>query len=228
MTKGEIDRLGTRLRTAPTPDDLRELDTYREEFVPIFRATIPALARDLGTAIVSRHKSARSILDKLERNAPTRLSTVQDIAGARIIVPTIADQDRITSELCARIETTQIVDRRSFPTYGYRAVHVLARFPLPFEFQVRTLAQHRWAQLSERLADQHGFELKYGGGPSHVVAALMTMSRFVADTEYLQTTGRARADGEVIDTDEAIEALERVQMLVGRRGEISEALRIDG
>lgn len=228
MTKGEIDRLGTRLRTAPTPEDLRELDMYREEFVPIFRASIPTLARDLGTAIVSRHKSARSILDKLERNAPTRLSTVQDIAGARIIVPTIADQDRITSELCARIETTQIVDRRSFPTYGYRAVHVLARFPLPFEFQVRTLAQHRWAQLSERLADLHGFELKYGGGPSHVVAALMTMSRFVADTEYLQTTGRARADGEVIDTDEAIEALERVQTLVGRRREISETLRIDG
>lgn len=228
MTNGEIDRLGVRLREGAAPEDLRELDRYRESFVPIFADTLPMLARELGTAVIGRHKSARSILDKLVRNAPTRLSSVQDIGGARIIVPTIADQDRITADLCALVETTQIIDRRSFPTYGYRAVHVLARFPLPFEFQIRTLAQHRWAQLSERLADQHGFELKYGGGPSHVVAALMTMSRFVADTEYLQTIGRARADGASIDTDEAIEALDRVQTLVGKRETLAETLRIHG
>jgi len=227
LTGAQIDRLGARLRTAPEADDLRELDAYRATFEPIFATTLPKLAAELDTAIVARHKSARSILDKLVRNAPTRLSSVQDIAGARIIVSTIAEQDRITAELCARIEKTQIVDRRSFPTYGYRAVHVLARFPLPFEFQVRTLAQHRWAQLSERLADKHGFDLKYGGGPSHVVAALMTMSRFGADNEYLQTAGRARADGATIDTDEALEALERVTAVVSRRTEILEALRFD-
>lgn len=45
--------------------------------------------------------------------------------------------------------------------------------------------QHNWAQLSERLADRYGFELKYGGGPGEVVAALAQYGDLLAGTELL-------------------------------------------
>lgn len=43
--------------------------------------------------------------------------------------------------------------------------------------------QHTWAQLSERLADRYGFELKYGGGPEEVRDALLEYAGFAAIVE---------------------------------------------
>ncbi len=49
------------------------------------------------------------------------------------------------------------------------AVHVVVReVGLPVEVQVRTDLQHVWAELSEKLADAFGSQLKYGGGPKEM------------------------------------------------------------
>ena len=44
------------------------------------------------------------------------------------------------------------------------------------EVQVRTVLQDVWAQLSEKLADRFGIEVKYGQGPHAVHSALDYMS----------------------------------------------------
>jgi len=51
--------------------------------------------------------------------------------------------------------------------HGYRAVHVIA-FPegVPVEIQVRTLWQHEWAELFEKLADRVGRRIRYGDPPA--------------------------------------------------------------
>lgn len=57
-------------------------------------------------------------------------------------------------------------DRRAEPSHGYRAVHVLVCVDgVRIEIQIRTLAQHMWANMMERLADRLGRQIRYGGAP---------------------------------------------------------------
>jgi ppGpp synthetase/RelA/SpoT-type nucleotidyltranferase len=70
-----------------------------------------------------------------------------------------------------------IVDRRPSPTYGYRAVHVIVEvLDRTVEIQVRTMLQHTWAELSEKLSDLVDPAIKYGGGPAHVKDLLLRSS----------------------------------------------------
>jgi ppGpp synthetase/RelA/SpoT-type nucleotidyltranferase len=60
----------------------------------------------------------------------------------------------------------RVVDRRVHPTFGYRAVHVIVKVGrCSCEIQVRTVPQHLWAEIVERLADLWGRDIRYGGGP---------------------------------------------------------------
>jgi putative GTP pyrophosphokinase len=184
-TKSQLDALGSRLRNdaEPAADDLVLLNRYRERFLPVSDAIVSALRAITPFSVDSRHKSIPLIVAKLRRRQPARLSAIQDIAGARIIVANGINQDDLIARLSERYPQCRIDDKRARPTHGYRAVHVVVTKPLPFEVQIRTTIEHNWAQLSERLADRYGFELKYGGGPAEVWEALLAYSAFLYDVE---------------------------------------------
>lgn len=79
-------------------------------------------------------------------------------------------QDGVAAEVAARFPTdpreAKIVDRRAATSHGYRAVHVVVSLDgVSIEVQVRTLLQHMWADLVERLADRLGRQIRYGGAP---------------------------------------------------------------
>src|ERR1035437_1163164 len=79
-----------------------------------------------------------------------------------------------------------LVDRRKQPSYGYRAVHIIATVQSkPVEIQVRTELQHLWAQLSERLSDARGSAIKYGGGDPDIRQRLSEMSNLIGSYEDL-------------------------------------------
>jgi ppGpp synthetase/RelA/SpoT-type nucleotidyltranferase len=199
MSKSQLDKLGSRLRNSIAPDDedLVLLDQYRERFKAVNDAVVSELGKLTTFAIESRHKSVPSIVAKLRRRQPARLSAIQDLAGARIIVPGLHAQDDLVRQLVAEYPDATLDDKRERPTYSYRAVHVIIHAPLPYEVQIRTEIQHAWAQLSERLADRHGFELKYGGGPPNVAQALAEYSEFGALVN-LVTDDRKAPSGETI------------------------------
>lgn len=91
---------------------------------------------------------------------------MQDIAGCRLVVRDVGGQERTVHKLVAALPESTVIDRRQRPTHGYRAVHVIATLGgKPIEIQVRTRLQDLWAQLSEKMADALGKDLKYGGGP---------------------------------------------------------------
>lgn len=91
---------------------------------------------------------------------------MQDVAGARIVVGHLAEQDRVVAAICSLISGSDVTDRRERPNHGYRAVHVVVLVDgRPVEIQVRTKWQHRWAQLVEKTADAVGREIRYGGAP---------------------------------------------------------------
>jgi len=113
-----------------------------------------------------------------------RLSQVQDIAGYRVVVADLEEQERVMATLVRAFAKVTVVDRRASPTYGYRAVHVIVEvLDRTVEIQVRTMLQHTWAELSEKLSDLVDPAIKYGGGPAHVKDLLLRSSSALGSVE---------------------------------------------
>jgi putative GTP pyrophosphokinase len=221
LSKSQLDRIGSRLRGSddPTDEDLTLLNRYRERFVDVTRSVVDVLREISSYPIETRHKSIPSIVAKLRRRQPARLSAIQDMAGARIVVPNVDAQNELIELICSRFPDASLDDKRLRPTFGYRAVHVVVNVPLPFEIQLRTDLEHAWAQLSERLADRYGFELKYGGGPESVRLALLEYADFAAAIERLAAGVRRGKATE--------ESLKSARSYFDRLPEIVETLRIE-
>jgi len=166
FSKSQIDRLGERLKTGMhTNDDLRMLDEYRHSFTEASEFVIQTI-RQLGQSPTPRlTKSTASIAEKLRRES-IRLSQMQDIAGCRIVLPTVVEQNQYIETLRGYFAKTTTKDLRVRPRFGYRAVHVIVEaFDKLIEVQVRSELQHLWAELSEKSADVLDPAIKYGGGP---------------------------------------------------------------
>ena len=111
ISKTQIDLLGDRLRRGfPSDTDLRILDDYRRSFGSAYELVVRTL-RELGLEPTGRPaKSTGALVEKLHRES-IRLSQVQDIAGCRVVVADIAEQDRV-------VEAAEPVNRNE--TVGYR------------------------------------------------------------------------------------------------------------
>lgn len=132
-----------------------------------------------------------------------RLSQIQDVAGCRLIVSDVQAQDRTVKALCGVFEHAKVIDRRVRASHGYRAVHVVVSVnDKGVEIQVRTQLQHLWAELSEKLSDVSGLELKYGGGDQSLRGILDRTSQLVADVGRLEVD----LDSRPLEAREAIEA----------------------
>jgi ppGpp synthetase/RelA/SpoT-type nucleotidyltranferase len=183
VNKSEVDRLGERLRGGITAEDLALLDTFRRGFREAYDAVVGRMRSEVGLELSGRPaKSTPAIVEKLRRTS-MRLTQMQDIAGCRVVVADIPAQGRLVTRLDQMFDVT-VVDRRTKPSHGYRAVHVVVRESgLPVEVQVRTELQHSWAELSEKLADAFGSDLKYGGGPEAIRRTLDDFSTLVSAFE---------------------------------------------
>lgn len=187
-SKTQIDRLGDRLRKREiTESDLRILDEFRHSFYEAYRFVISAIREEPGLELTGRPaKSTTSISEKLQRES-IRLTQVQDIAGCRLIVSGILEQERVVDLLTNLFEDAEIIDRRANPSHGYRAVHVIVtRGEKLVEIQVRTSYQHVWAELSEKLSDVFDPTIKYGGGDELLRQLLAKWSGVVRKEEDVE------------------------------------------
>jgi hypothetical protein len=181
MSTAQVDRLGERLRTGGTISeaDLILLQGFREENVDALRYVQDVVAAALGdVAQTSRIKTIQTLLDKLRRQS-TKLSRVQDIAGIRVVKEmNRLEQDAMVQALVQALPGAKVQDRRATPSYGYRAVHVVARQGrCSVEIQVRTHRQDLWAQIVERLGDRWGRQIRYGGEPDDPERPVGTQTR---------------------------------------------------
>lgn len=188
LSKSQIDKLGDRLKKGNiTEADLRLLDQYRRSFTQAYETVINAVRNDLGLEPTGRPaKSTTSISDKLRRES-IRLSQIQDIAGCRVVVENIEEQNRVVESFGVLFEHINIIDRRQRPSHGYRAVHVITNCQgKMIEIQVRTELQQLWAELSEKLADVEDPAIKYGGGNEDTQELLSLASRLVGEIELIE------------------------------------------
>lgn len=186
LTKSQIDRLGERLKQSTTDDDLHRLNTFRASFRSAYTHVQLRIREATGIEPSGRDaKSVPSIIAKLQRET-ARLSQIQDIAGLRILVRDVAEQDRLVEHLLKAFPSAAVIDRRKSPNHGYRAVHLVVRVEDRLvEIQVRTLLQHQWAEFSEAISDRFP-GVKYGEGDSRAYRLLIQLSDWVRTIEGLE------------------------------------------
>jgi len=189
MSKSSLDRLGDRLREGVVGEaELRQLSEWRASFEPAYRTVVETIRDELMVDPTGRPaKSTGAIVEKLKRES-IRLTQMQDIAGLRIVVPLIEQQDEVVSVVSTLFGESVVIDRRERPSHGYRAVHVVVFVSgVPVEVQVRTALQHRWAELSEKISDSVDPAIKYGGGDRAARRILYEISNTIALTEIRQS-----------------------------------------
>ena len=173
------------------------MDAYRRAF----DIASEKLATQLGShelgKFTQRTKSTPSILAKLKRQPNTRLSQIQDVLGIRFVVPDWQEQEHLCSALKAIFREYKVIDRRTNPSFGYRAIHFMVRVDSKLvEIQIRAVFQHLWSELSEDFADKEGHDLKYGGGDKRLLAFLEELSDNVhaSELELLHSGLRLRTE----------------------------------
>ncbi|MEP7003096.1 MAG: RelA/SpoT domain-containing protein [Chloroflexota bacterium] len=177
LSKATIDALGRRIANAPKPSaaDLATLATLQREQARALDAVTDVLRRELGTpprfgraalAITSRVKTARSLLDAVGRRES--VSDAADAVGIRVVgALNLHEQDALTERLLGALPDSKVIDHRRRPKRGYRAVHIVARYSgVTVEIQIRTLHQHAWAEVTERVADAWGHAILHGLRPA--------------------------------------------------------------
>jgi putative GTP pyrophosphokinase len=185
LSKTQIDRLGDRLKKGNiSDDDLRLLDQYRRSYTDAYEFVAGTIRKELALEPTGRPaKSTTSISDKLRRES-IRLTQIQDIAGCRLIVSDIANQELVVQSLKNLFEHITVIDRRKQPSHGYRAVHVVVNHRAKLiEIQIRTSLQHLWAELSEKYSDVVDPAIKYGGGDKDAQEFLEKASKLVNTEE---------------------------------------------
>ena len=152
VSKGRIDRLGNSIRAgAMSDDDYQVLRVMRAKWevaeLELNNELVELLKHD-EIRVFSRLKKMESIRHKLDRST-FQLSRIRDIVGLRVIVTGgRQQQDVVVHEIVSRIrcDRLKVIDRRTEPSEGYRAVHIeLTRGVVIAEVQVRTEFQHEWA-----------------------------------------------------------------------------------
>jgi len=117
-------------------------------------------------AIEYRIKSVASLLDKIRRNKITEpFQQIHDLVGFRVVCLFLADLEIIRSKIEDLFEVFDVDDKineSEIDVFGYMSLHLKAKLKetsghvseltcIPFEVQVRTIAQDAWASISHHL-----------------------------------------------------------------------------
>lgn len=176
--------------------DLVVAQRFRSEFAPpmlkvnVRLRQIIASGNFDASAPTQRHKRLERIIQKLARPNSTDLARIQDIAGLRVIVPSIAEARRLEQDLRKRWSGREATEIRPSAcrdyiaepkSNGYRAIHLITeRDARLVELQIRTANQQFWADCVERVSDEIGAELKSAEGPPEVEEFFIEAGEMVA------------------------------------------------
>ena len=180
VSRSQVRRAGERLRRdePPTEADRQIYADYRDTFAEPLREvaeTIGSFAD--GAPVQSRLKRFETVVEKLRRST-SDLSRLEDIAGCRVVLPTMIEQQQVLDRIREAWEVMRERDYQTAPRDGYRALHIVVRAQgRAVEVQVRTELEDLWSNASEALAKRLDPEIKYGGGPPEVRNLLDSASR---------------------------------------------------
>ena len=161
VSNTRLDKIGTKLKKSDDilKGELRDLQEWRNSFSSILDYYHKKLKEKVSSgdivAIAKRIKRIESIRIKLKRFKTMRLSTLQDIAGIRLILKDKSALDRAFAEIRGsqkRHTLKRLDDYSGSPKEdGYRGVHLVYQTDSSkmIEIQLRTQLEHIWATAVE-------------------------------------------------------------------------------
>lgn len=145
-----------------------------------------------------RIKEVSSILDKVRRkNLDNPFKQIHDIVGFRVVCLFLADLEEIGNIIRSKFDVFEEDDKindKEINIFGYMSLHMKAKLKnpteldlgdevkkIPFEIQVRTIAQDAWASISHYLDYK-----KKSVIPEHLKRDFHALSGlfYVADTHF--------------------------------------------
>lgn len=175
-SKSKIDQIGNLLKVK---EDLNKADyqtllTWRNSYTSILDYYHSKLKNHIDEkdilTLSRRLKRIESIQIKLRRFTTMRLSTIQDIAGLRVVVKDeIALQKAFTTlrGLSSRHKLKRMDNYHNYPkSDGYRSFHLIYQNEenLMVEVQLRTELEHIWATAVEMYGELQSTSFKTGSG----------------------------------------------------------------
>ncbi len=181
-----------------------ELSRFHEEYLelrPRFERLMDKGVQTLKTAISEhwiqihsiskRIKSFDSCVRKItDKKREEPFNDIRDFVGLRVICLFLSDLDRIENVIN---ETFEVIDREDKTNdcgkdvFGYMGTHCIVKlkeekdaYPMPFEIQIRTIAQDAWASVS------HHLDYKVNSIPEELKKDFYALSGlfYVADTHF--------------------------------------------
>ena len=157
VSQKQINKLGKRFRDSTWSDeDYNFLEDFKKSYDEILINNSSLISQELNEKLqnyilVGRLKRTKSIIRKLQRknNYGMDLTRMSDIAGLRVIVNNITNQNKAIEIIKSTLSIDKIYDYRD-TKQNYRSVHLLKKINDRYlEIQVRTIAQQTWADESE-------------------------------------------------------------------------------
>lgn len=176
LSKRKIDLIGSKLKLSEPLGavELQQLVEWRNSSSTILDYYYSKLKSKITNndivAIAKRLKRIESIQIKLERFPTMRLSTLQDVAGLRVIFNDNIALDIAYTKirgLTSRNILKRLDDYHSKPKEdGYRGIHLVYKNELSnlIEIQLRTKLEHVWATAVETYGELQNTSFKTGQG----------------------------------------------------------------
>jgi putative GTP pyrophosphokinase len=175
LSKTRINTAGARVRAGTAgPEDIQAIEEWRAAHRAVlntFQASLRNRTRNRNRnrkiIVAQRHKRRNTIFNKLFRLPKMELSRMDDIAGCRLIFPSIKELVEFRSTFHKarfRHKRKNYLDKYDYiktpKDTGYRGIHDIYSYDvnshhgemykgLLVEIQYRTLVQHAWATAVE-------------------------------------------------------------------------------
>ena len=176
LSNSAIDKIGVIIRRnddGPDKDEaIRQLDSWRAmhgDAMTFYYKKCISLGKKIGIEhpiVVERLKRLPTIIKKLNRFKDMRLSSMQDIAGVRIVVKNLDQLEKAEKSIIRwkGLLKNKTKDYVKCPKPdGYRGKHFIFKHDGMFvEVQLRTVAQHVWATAVETTDMFHETSIKMG------------------------------------------------------------------
>jgi len=201
-SKSRVNRAGNNVRNGcATAEDLRVIDDWRASHRAVlntFQAILRTRTHGTKTVVAQRHKRKSTIFGKLDRFPEMQLSRMDDVAGCRLIFPSVNalyDFRKSFHEARFHHERRNDVDKYDYikdpKITGYRGVHDVYNYDvnsetgrplkgLMVEIQYRTNIQHAWATAVEVIGFITESQPKFQEGDKRYQHAMALTSEILA------------------------------------------------
>lgn len=203
-SKAALDRAGERIRKrGATLDDMVMLENWRASHLYVintFQSALRYRRRRSGATvtIAQRLKRRPTIIDKLSREPGMSLSRMHDIAGCRLIFPTVEKLTTFRDGVLSSRSNHELIGDKFRYDYilspkqsGYRGIHDVYKYNvssvsgrpwngLRIELQYRSEVQHAWATAVEISDIVNRTRLKFSDAGQDITRQFLLASEILA------------------------------------------------